>query len=163
MMRVPPTRRRPASAVVELSVVLPILVTLLLGIWEIGRMVQVKQILDNAAREGARAASTGFQTLSDIDLTVKNYLAAAGLKTDGYTVKVYNLTNNPTPKPTDPSDDPTAAKQLDHLRVDVTLPFNNVKWLFANRLTNVQTLGSSAHWYSMKDQALVVDPSMPSG
>src|SRR5262245_23075391 len=99
MMRVPPTRRRSGSAVVEFSIVLPILVTLLLGIWEVGRMVQVKQILDNAAREGARAASTGFETLPQVDATVKNYLAAAGLKTDGYVVTVYNLTNNPSPQP----------------------------------------------------------------
>src|SRR5262249_55411495 len=120
-------------------------------------------ILDNAAREGARAASTGFETLPQVDATVKNYLAAAGLKTDGYVVTVYNLTNNPSPQPTDPSVDPSAAKQLDHLRVTVTLPFNNVKWLFANRITNLQTLVSTADWYSMKDQALVVDPSMPSG
>src|SRR6266568_6114982 len=53
-MRTRRTRQRSGSAVVEFSVVLPILVTLLLGIWEIGRMVQVKQIIDNAAREGAR-------------------------------------------------------------------------------------------------------------
>src|SRR5262245_59872922 len=85
MMRVPPTRRRSGSAVVEFTVVLPILVALLLGIWEIGRMVQVKQIIYNAAREGARAASTGYQTFADVDLTVRHYLAAAGLKTDGYT------------------------------------------------------------------------------
>src|SRR5882724_7602053 len=38
---------RSGSAAVELAVVLPVLVTLLVGIWEVGRMVQVKQIMSN--------------------------------------------------------------------------------------------------------------------
>ena len=48
------TRSRSGVAAVETAVVLPILVVLLLGLWDIGRMIEAQQVLSNAAREGAR-------------------------------------------------------------------------------------------------------------
>ena len=158
----PAAHRRPGTAVVELAVVLPLLTLLLVGVWELGRMVQVKQVLSNAAREGARRAATGTRSVADVDAAVKSYLAGAGFNTTGYTVKVYNVTQNPTPSAGSPSDDPMTANQLDHLRVTVTLPFNNVKWAFINQITSTSTLSATADWYSMKDQPLVVDSTMPS-
>jgi Flp pilus assembly protein TadG len=158
----PTAQRRTGTAVVELAVVLPILALLLVGIWELGRMVQVQQVLSNAAREGARRAATGTRTIADVDTAVKNYLAAAGFNTNGYTLKIINVTQNPSPAPGAPSDDPTAANQLDHLRITVTLPFNNVKWAFLNQITSSSTLSATIDWYCMKDQPLVVDPTMPS-
>lgn len=152
---------RPGTACVELAVVLPILVTLLLGIWEVGRMVEATQIISNAAREGVRSAANGNVTPDQVDTTVKNYLAASGLDTTGYTVKVYNLTQNPTPAANASSDDPNAAARLDHMRVYVTLPFNNVKWIFLNQLTSVNTLSAQADWFVMRDEPLVVDSTMP--
>ncbi|HWA99735.1 MAG TPA: TadE family protein, partial [Pirellulales bacterium] len=52
------TVRRGAVAV-EAALLLPVLVTLMLGVWEVGRMIQVYEILDNAVREGARVAAGG--------------------------------------------------------------------------------------------------------
>jgi Flp pilus assembly protein TadG len=146
---------------VELAVVLPVLVLLLTGIWEVGRMVEATQVVSNAAREGARLAATGNVTAAQVQTRVYNYLVSAGLNPTGYTVSTYNLTDNPNPAPNAPSDDPTAAAQLDHLRVNVTLPFNNVKWIFLNQLTNVTTLNGSADWFVMRDLPLVVDSTMP--
>ena len=156
-------RRRSGTAVVELAVVLPLLMLLLLGIWEYGRMIQVAQILSNSAREGARQAATGNKTAAQVDTGVKNYLIAAGITTTGYTVKVYNLRLNPNPQPSDPSSDLSTCLQMDHLRVNVTLPFSNVRWAFVNQLSNVTTLKGSADWYAMKDFPLVVDSVMPGG
>lgn len=161
MLRRSRTYSRSGTACVELAVVLPILVTLLLGIWEVGRMVEVTQIISNAAREGVRSAANGNVTATQVDTTVKNYLTAAGLNTTGYTVKVYNLTSNPNPAAGAPSDDPNQAARLDHLRVYVTLPFNNVKWIFLDQLTSVNSLSSQADWFVMRDEPLVVDTSMP--
>jgi ABC-2 type transport system ATP-binding protein len=48
------TSARRGVAVVELAVLLPFLLVVLLGIWEVGRLIEVQQILNNAAREGAR-------------------------------------------------------------------------------------------------------------
>ena len=46
--------KRRGLAVVELAVVAPLLVLLLIGTWELGRTVQVYQVLNSAVREGAR-------------------------------------------------------------------------------------------------------------
>ncbi len=44
---------RRATAAVELAVVMPLIIILLTGLLEVGRMVQISEILNNAAREGA--------------------------------------------------------------------------------------------------------------
>src|SRR3954453_12745808 len=97
------TRRRNTRggvAAVEFAVVLPLLFTLLVGVWEVGRVIQVQQVMVNAAREGARLAAQG-QTINltgaytqisvttgtpNIRDTVLNYLAGAGIPTTGATV-----------------------------------------------------------------------------
>ena len=49
---------RPAVAAIELALVTAgILIPLMFGVWEIGRMIQVKQIMSNSARE---SRSAGF-------------------------------------------------------------------------------------------------------
>ena len=54
-----PTRRGVAS--VELAAVfLFVVVPLLIGVWEVGRLVQVQQVVANSAREGARLAAQGY-------------------------------------------------------------------------------------------------------
>jgi len=154
---------RPAAAAVEFAIILPLLVFLLFGIWEVGRMVQVQQILDNAAREGARSASTGARSLSEVEQIVERNLSAGGLNTTGLTIRVHNLTLNPTAALDDPSDDPMAASQLHHLRVHVRLPFNNVRWVLVDQITNVTQLRATAHWLSMKDQPIVINTELPRG
>jgi Flp pilus assembly protein TadG len=50
--------RRTGTAVVEMTLVMQfVLIPLLLGLWEMGRVVQVQQIVANATREGARMAA----------------------------------------------------------------------------------------------------------
>ncbi len=154
---------RRAAAAVEFAIVLPLLLFLLLGIWEVGRLVQVQQIMANAAREGARAASTGARSLAEVETIVQRYLTAGGLDTTGLTVRIHNLSLNPGAELSDPSDDPQAAHQLHLLRVHVTLPFKNVRWVLVSQITNVTTLRATGFWLSMKDQPIVVDTEMPRG
>src|SRR5688572_2366527 len=52
-----PGARRRGVAAVEFAVCLPLLLMLLIGIWELGRIIQVQIILNNAARDGARLAA----------------------------------------------------------------------------------------------------------
>lgn len=153
--------RRTGSAAVELAAVAPVLVLMLLGLWEFGRMVEARQLLDNAAREGARYASGGNVTATEVEAKVINYLTAAGVPTTGVTVGVYNLNINPTPSVGDPSDNPSAASQLDTIRVVVTFPFNNYRWIVMDLFAANVTLTARAEWASMKDQPLVIDPTMP--
>ena len=54
----PPSRRRPGTAAVEFAAVLTfVLVPMMIGLWEMGRVVQVQQIVAGSAREGARLAA----------------------------------------------------------------------------------------------------------
>jgi Flp pilus assembly protein TadG len=55
-----PSRRRSGAAAVEFAFVVTfVLSPTLVGIWEMGRAIQVQQIVANAAREGARLAAQG--------------------------------------------------------------------------------------------------------
>ena len=149
-----PSEARRGVAAVELALVLPLLLTILLGVWDIGRLVDASQILDNAAREGGRCASTGQVDVTGIRQAVLNYLAQSGLSTSGVTVAVDNLTNPG-------NDDPTTADQLDRFRVTVTLPSDNVRWIVTNNLIGSKTLQATCVWNSMRDLPLTVSTTIP--
>jgi Flp pilus assembly protein TadG len=108
-------------AAVELVVLMPLLVGLLAGLWEVGRIVMVNNIMDNATREGCRLAISGGYFSSsnyldpvtqanlplansvdssgnpipyDVQKRVITYLQAAGLSTTGISVQVQNIDKN---------------------------------------------------------------------
>ena len=143
---------RRGVAAVELAVVAPVLLTLLLGLWEVGRLVEVQQVLANAVREGARQASTGQKTNSQVSQAVLQYVSDAGLSNAGAVVTVTNLTSG---------NDAAAANQLDHFQVQVTIPFNSVRWVLLNQITNVSQLSASADWYSMRDIPITINQNIP--
>jgi Flp pilus assembly protein TadG len=149
-------RRRPArgAASVELAAVAPLLVTLLVGVWEVGCMVEAQQVLDNAVREGGRQASTGLKTSGQVQQAVLNYISLRGFSTAGANVTVTNLTSSARA-------DPTAANQLDHFQVKLTYPFANVRWVLLSSLTNITTLNASSDWYSMVDLPVTVSNTIP--
>ncbi|HEV3137455.1 MAG TPA: TadE/TadG family type IV pilus assembly protein, partial [Pirellulales bacterium] len=69
---------------VEAAFVLPVLLVLMLGVWEVGRLIQVNQIIVNSAREGARLAAGGYVngtpvTVAMVQQAVKDYMTSAGL------------------------------------------------------------------------------------
>src|SRR5688572_12013556 len=74
------TARRRGSAIVEFAVVAPVLISLVLGIVEIGRVVMLAQVATNAAREGARYAVQGSAGTTTIDSYLRTYLSSAGLR-----------------------------------------------------------------------------------
>lgn len=60
-LHVAPQARRSGVAIIEFSVVLSaFLVPVMLGLWEIGRLVHVQQVVVNATREGCRTAAQGI-------------------------------------------------------------------------------------------------------
>jgi Flp pilus assembly protein TadG len=98
-------QRRPALAVVEAALILPLLFILLFGVWEVSRMIQIAQAVSNSAREGARQASAGLpasnvnipagQTPYNVQAFTSRYLMNAGLPTPvkrPFIVKVTNIT-----------------------------------------------------------------------
>lgn len=144
-------RHRPGVAIVEFAVTFPILLVLILGIWELGRMIQVQQVVNNAAREGARQASTGARTVSQIQTYVTSYLQSNGMNPTGVEVLYSNITQ---PAVTDP----TSAAQMDEIQITIRLPHSNVDWNPVSvSLTGVTTLEGQANWRCMKDVPIEVD------
>ncbi len=151
-----PRRQRQATAAVEFVVVLPLIVAMLLGMWEVGRLVEIEQILNNAAREGARQAAGSKMTVSQVQAVVINYLTAAGVPVNNpdpnAVVQVKNLGFPGNPGPVD--DSPLNATQLDQFQITVTIPFSDVRWIALNLVTNPSTqMTGRATWCSIRDIA----------
>ncbi|HET6343250.1 MAG TPA: TadE family protein [Gemmatimonadota bacterium] len=73
-------RRDSGQSLVEFAIVLPILLALLVGIFEFGVAWNRKQVLTNAAREGARlAVLPGISDPDTVDFVVDTYLTSAGI------------------------------------------------------------------------------------
>lgn len=150
-----PLTHRRGAALVEFAFLFPLILILLVGIWEVGRMIEVQQAVSNAAREGGRQASTGQRTVAQVQQAVLNYLSNTGVSTAGTTVTVSNITAPGIPEPSN-------ASQLHRLRVAVAVPFSNVRWVALDWFVAPgSNITSQADWYSMKDIPLEVNPTMP--
>ena len=67
--------RERGSAMVEAAITIPLLLVLMVGIFEVGRAYQTWQVLTNAAREGARMAVTPSGTADNTTALVRQYMA----------------------------------------------------------------------------------------
>ena len=85
-----PVRPEPrrGTAAVEFGVSALFLIPLLIGLWEVGRMVEVQQLLANAAREGGRQASTGNVNTAGVQSVVASYLSRNGISCTSSNVTV---------------------------------------------------------------------------
>jgi Flp pilus assembly protein TadG len=63
--------------VVEFALFLPLIMLLLLGLWEVGRIAQVSNVMWNGAREAARDVSLGQDTLQTVASNLLTYLQGA--------------------------------------------------------------------------------------
>ena len=156
----PTATPRRGVAIVELALLLPFLLMLLLGAWEVGRLIQVSEIVNNAAREGGRLASTGLLTASQIQTAVCLYMQQAGLPNfssqASTVVTVSDLTN--------PGTDPTMASELDKLQVTVSIPFSSERWIALYLVTNPNTqISGTSYWYSANDGSYPSTYSSPAG
>jgi Flp pilus assembly protein TadG len=98
LLRKSRSRSRSGAAAAEMALVMNfIMVPLMIGLWEMGRVVQVTQIVANSAREGARMAAQGStinqlgaptqikassppaSALPNVKGAVMQYLSGAGL------------------------------------------------------------------------------------
>ena len=108
-----PDKSRKGIAATELALLAPVILTLLMGLWEVGRYVAMQNLLDNAVREGGRIGSSGAyfssnnmidpatsttmtlatpstNTSCELQKRVLLYLKASGVSTTNATVKVSN-------------------------------------------------------------------------
>jgi Flp pilus assembly protein TadG len=81
--------RRRGASLVETTIVLSACLIFLFAVFEFGRVIMMRHLVSNAAREGAREAvtNTGALATSDIQTTVTNYLA--GQHFQSVTIQVY--------------------------------------------------------------------------
>ena len=108
---------------VEAAVVLPFLIIMMFGMWEVGRLIQVNQIVINSAREGARLAAGGYVngtpvTSAMVQQAVRDYMSRSGLPAAAFSGATITLTCLASPTWVNPSD----ALPLDRFTVQVTIP-----------------------------------------
>ena len=85
-------RGEQGQAVIELALTLPLLLLVLLGIFDFGLMLQRYEIVTNAAREGARAgvlpnfcSAPPFSSCSNAKTRAESYLNTGGLNVGDHT------------------------------------------------------------------------------
>ncbi|MGO8903326.1 MAG: TadE family protein [Isosphaeraceae bacterium] len=69
--------RRHGTAAVEFAVCLPLMCLILTGLWQVGRITQVSEVMWNSAREAARDASLGQDKLQTVTTNLPTYLQSA--------------------------------------------------------------------------------------
>jgi Flp pilus assembly protein TadG len=166
-------RERRGTAAVEFALILLILIPMLLGIWEVGRYVNVQQVLCNAAREGARQASTGQRTSAQVRQTVLTYLQRGGLS------NLTSLASTASDLPTgnkvlvdvriyDTSGtelsglDVSAAEQNYRVTVTATILYRDVKYSPTSAyVSNSTQMNATVSWRCMKDIPLRVNATIP--
>jgi Flp pilus assembly protein TadG len=160
--------RRSAVAAVEFAFLLPVMMILLIGIWEIGRLIQVKQVLDNATREGARLAAQGLIINSEgdntqimvntgspnVEATIRNYLRENGVDTTDLKVTFEFVDGDKT------KTQPYQATRGQRFRVSASIPFKNVRWSLL-ALVNPETSVSAVEWPSLVDEPFTIDTAIP--
>lgn len=70
--------KRRGAATVEFALAAPVLVLLLLGLLETGRLINANQAVLNASREGARRGAVAGVTTAQVNTLVRDCLTASG-------------------------------------------------------------------------------------
>ena len=177
---------RRGVAAVEFALCLPLIVLLMLGLWEVGRIAQVSNVLSNAARESARDASLGQDNLQTVASNLLIYLQSAlpeafvpghstsmqsptiplPANTTGYTCwdntanqELFTITFSDVTNSS--STDPTMMQKLDHYTIGIQVPYTTVGWNSLARITGINRLSATVDWACMLDAPFQITPSLP--
>jgi Flp pilus assembly protein TadG len=180
------TIHRDGVAAAEFACCLPLLLLTLGGLWQVGRFVEVHQVLWNAGREGARDASLGQQNLQTVATRVLTYLQGAEqtafgtghstsmispvvtlpANTYGYTCwdntanrELFTMSFTDVTNPT--VTDPTAMSQLDLYQIGVQVPFNSIRWSTFVPIGGLSRLSVTVVWTSLVDTPFQIAPDLP--
>src|SRR5262249_23278390 len=105
------------AALVELAVVFPVLLTIIMGMVEMGRLGMVAQLMTTAARDGCRVAVINAKTQTDVENRISSVLTSGGIKK--YTIS-YSPATWTSVKASDSSN---------FISVTVTTNYSDVTWL----------------------------------
>jgi hypothetical protein len=171
---------------VEFAGCLPLIVLLLSGLWEVGRITEVMQVMWNSGREAARDASLGQDNLQTVASNLLVYLQSAEptafpnghstsmiapvitlpANTSGYTCwdntanrEMFTITFTDVTKPT--VADPTGMSQLDRYEITVQVPYAGIAWSPLAQITGTSRLSIAVDWVSMVDAPFTIVPSLP--
>jgi Flp pilus assembly protein TadG len=176
-------------AAVEFAFCAPLLVTLLLGLWEVGRVTEVQNVMWNSAREAARDASLGSDNLLTVANNLLTYLQGAEpsafaqghstsmvspstkgitLPANTYGYTCWDTTANQELFTITFADltntsvtDPTGMSQLDRYEIGVQAPYSNIGWLPVAKITGMTRLYVAVDWVSMVDSPFQIAPYLP--
>jgi hypothetical protein len=159
---------------------------ILTGLWEVGRITQVSEVMWNSAREAARDASLGQDNLQKVTMNLLTYLQNAEPtvfgqghqtafvapvislpeNTTGYTCwdnttnkELYTMTFADLTQPA--VTDPTAMSQLDVYQIGVQVPYSSIHLSPVAQVTNMSRLSVTVVWASMVDSPFQITPYLP--
>jgi Flp pilus assembly protein TadG len=179
-------RSRRGTAAVEFAACLPFFFLVLYGLWEVGRITEVQNVVWNSGREAARDASLGQDNLATVAQNLLVYLQSAEPTAFG----AGHATNMIAPVITMPANtygftcwdtvanrelftmtftditnssvtDPTQMAQLDLYQITVQVLYSSIGMVPVARITGVTRLKVSVTWASMVDSPFEVAPFLP--
>jgi Flp pilus assembly protein TadG len=178
--------RRNGAAAVEFACCLPLMLMILTGLWEVGRIVALMGVISNSAREAARDASLGQDNLSAVAARLLSYLQSADKTTfgQGHTTSMiapvvslpanttgYTCWDNTSNKElftlsfsdltTTSTTDPSNMNQLDLYTIGVQVPTANIAWSTIIPVPGTTRLSVSVTWASMVDSPFQITPNLP--
>jgi Flp pilus assembly protein TadG len=128
-------QRRAGIAATELAVVAPFLVTVVLGMFEVGRGVMIKDVLTNAARKGCRTGVTATGTYQNVIDDVGNILSDNNIPAADatITIQIASYTGSGTTPSWGAFTTVSGASSytpnaLDNVSVKVSIPVTDVLW-----------------------------------
>jgi Flp pilus assembly protein TadG len=119
---------RRGAAAIEFALVLPIFISLLLGILEFARLGMAVQVVTAAAREGCRAAALPGSTAATAQARVNSVLVQSSFPSATITL---------TPS------DPTTAAGGSAITLSLSVPFSKISWLGTSTFINTQIGGTA--------------------
>jgi Flp pilus assembly protein TadG len=166
-------------------VCLPLIFLVLAGVWEVGRIAEVSNVMWNAAREAGRDASMGQDNLQAVATNMITYLQGAeptafgqghstsllpatGLpaSTTGYTCwdttanrELFTITFTDVTNPG--TTDPTGMQRLDQFQIGLQAPYSSVGWAAVPQVSGLTRLSVTVTWASMLDTPFSVSPALP--
>ncbi|MGL6096627.1 MAG: TadE/TadG family type IV pilus assembly protein [Fimbriiglobus sp.] len=179
-------RRFSGAAAVEFALVLIfILIPVILGVWDVGRLILVQQIVANSAREGARLAAQGYTVKEDgaplqiMDSATPpvvagntgspNVKAAAFQSLHGAGLTqlrwsdvscAFTYLDNPasiSPTPTQPHE----GVQNQKFRVTIGVPWNKVRWVAMPGVVTLTTVAYSVECRILVDVGFTINTTIP--
>ena len=109
-----PSQAERGTATVEFAVVLPLLLLIIFGILEFGRIMMVVHMLNSAAREGARVAALPGTDNDMVLARISEELSGAGLSVDSYVFTPADITD---------------AERNDPVTVNLRINYSSIAWV----------------------------------